>query len=304
MELWLLEKRPSGLMAPRKFRFKNNQVIVKHDHLLATEALAMVCPQRGILGWHEPLSFLRSIHINQSVTKRTELIEVPKRGQKVAAYRYQSQQVSTPNEYIVPTSASRARTEQEQLRILAAMRGIRRQTEKARKPTAPTEYWFDQDSRDQAVQVIRGLIQRARERVWLIDPYITDRVLYEFGLAVQQEDADLRVLTSKKDRDSDQGPSQKHQSLHELHRRVIYFDAQGYSFLVRLLSDKALHDRFLVIDQQVWMAGSSFDSIGDSAGMFVQLREPEPIIERLAALFESGKPLETWIKDHGGSNGD
>jgi hypothetical protein len=55
-----------------------------------------------------------------------------------------------------------------------------------------------------------------------------------------------------------------------------------------------IHDRFLVIDDEAWLLGSSFNKFGNRGTMLVKLHRPKPVIDILMDYWESDKtrPLE------------
>ena len=60
------------------------------------------------------------------------------------------------------------------------------------------------------------------------------------------------------------------------------FDRYSSKPEIRILGDSpGVHDRFLVIDGNVWFSGNSLNRIGERAGMIVKLPDPKPVVERL-----------------------
>ena len=56
-----------------------------------------------------------------------------------------------------------------------------------------------------------------------------------------------------------------------------------------------VHDRFLVIDGEVWLSGNSLSTLGQRAGMIVKLPDPDPVIRRLEAFWQDAKVLSEWL---------
>jgi hypothetical protein len=60
----------------------------------------------------------------------------------------------------------------------------------------------------------------------------------------------------------------------------------------------AVHDRFLVIDDQVWLTGNSLNSIGERAGMMISLPEPSVAVDKLNQVIHHAqrtKTLSDWV---------
>ncbi|MCL4545417.1 MAG: hypothetical protein M1118_12610 [Chloroflexi bacterium] len=60
-----------------------------------------------------------------------------------------------------------------------------------------------------------------------------------------------------------------------------------------------VHDRFLVIDDTVWLSGNSLHTLGERAGMLVKLGKPAPVINELQRVLgdERLTTLEEWIRN-------
>lgn len=65
---------------------------------------------------------------------------------------------------------------------------------------------------------------------------------------------------------------------------------------IRVLPGKSspIHDRFLVIDDEVWFSGNSLATLGERAGIIVRLPEPESVILRLESFWNSSPALSEW----------
>lgn len=60
-----------------------------------------------------------------------------------------------------------------------------------------------------------------------------------------------------------------------------------------------VHDRFLRIDDTVWLSGNSLHTLGQRAGMMVKLGEPASVIDELQRLIagERVTSLDAWIRN-------
>jgi hypothetical protein len=67
---------------------------------------------------------------------------------------------------------------------------------------------------------------------------------------------------------------------------------------VRVMAGKksAIHDRFFVVDDGVWLLGSSLNEFGSRGTMMVALHDPSPIRERLFEVWANADELELWLK--------
>lgn len=159
--------------------------------------------------------------------------------------------------------------------------------------------WFDEGSREEAVRLIHELLRAARARVMIADPYLGVTQLGQFLYAVHGSEVNVTLLTTnlafQPQRDS--GQTRAHllsffeQSLEELARH------QQLTPDVRIIPAASLHDRFLVIDDDVWFVGNSLNSLGEKASMIVKLPDPNEVIERLQGLAAKGKTLDAYLKE-------
>ena len=121
-----------------------------------------------------------------------------------------------------------------------------------------------------------------------------------FGHATRRADVDLRILTSAdglkemaKDDSNLNAGIQLQRALDET------FDNMCAKPKICVLSGKSspVHDRFLVIDGEVWLSGNSLSTLGQRAGMIVRLPEPDPVIKRLEAFWLDARVLSEWLSD-------
>jgi hypothetical protein len=64
---------------------------------------------------------------------------------------------------------------------------------------------------------------------------------------------------------------------------------------VRVISASSLHDRFLVVDDDVWFVGNSLNSLGEKASMIIRLPNPNEVIGRLHELSSKASTLDDYI---------
>ena len=66
-----------------------------------------------------------------------------------------------------------------------------------------------------------------------------------------------------------------------------------------MLGDKpAFHDRFIIVDNNVWLSGNSLADIGKRASILVQLQYPNQIINMYKQIIEDKNKclsLEEWL---------
>ena len=82
----------------------------------------------------------------------------------------------------------------------------------------------------------------------------------------------------------------------------------GYTINVDVMTgNNVFHDRFLIIDDQVWFSGNSLNKIGSRASMLIRLPNPYELLDYLDELKTNKDgavkriiPLEDWLKKREG----
>lgn len=155
--------------------------------------------------------------------------------------------------------------------------------------------WFEEGSRAEAVQLIREVLRAARTRVIIADPYLGNLQIGQFLYAVHGSEVTVTLLTT----DQAFNPT-----LTETKRALLESFRSGLEDLektqklkpdVKIIPSSSLHDRFLVVDEDVWFLGNSLNSFGEKASMIVRIPNPTEVIEQLEALGSKAPTLEAYI---------
>jgi hypothetical protein len=155
--------------------------------------------------------------------------------------------------------------------------------------------WFPEGSRDEAARFIRGLLRAARTRVMIADPYLGALQLGQFIYAVHGSEVSVTLLTTKLAFKPNSAETKR--GLLEAFKHILGDLNKHQQLLpdVRVISVSSLHDRFLVVDDDVWFVGNSLNSLGEKASMIVKLPNPNEVIERLQTLRSTAPSLDAYI---------
>jgi hypothetical protein len=159
------------------------------------------------------------------------------------------------------------------------------------------QHWFAEGSRAEAAQLVRELLRAARTRVIVADPYLGALQLGQFLYAVHGSEVSVTLLTTKHAFNPRPNSSDTKSSLLKAFEQSLD-DLNKHQQLtpdVRVISSSSLHDRFLVVDDDVWFVGNSLNSLGAKASMIVKLPDPNEVIERLHVLTEAAPKLDAYI---------
>lgn len=121
---------------------------------------------------------------------------------------------------------------------------------------------------------ILDTIRRATRTVWIVDPYMDETILRDYGAAVPERVL-LRLLTTKREQNATIVPAvQKWQQTYREQRPV-----EG-----RLAPKRRLHDRFIAIDgKEVWLLSQSLREFAEQAPATVVLFDPSLAADKLDA---------------------
>lgn len=244
--------------------------------------------QHGVLAYQPSSSFLRQMNLNLRVSSGKRLkVNVPlddsadsPRIEYEGARESELASSSVIGEVIDPGFGVRVAAEaSKRQRLAEAKRSGQR--------------WFDKNSRPEAMSLIQELLRGARTRVIIADPYLGALQLSQFLYSVHGSEVSVTLLTTKLALTSNtDSANSKGDAVEEFERNLENLKKhQKLSPDVRVLSSSSLHDRFLVIDDDVWFVGNSLNSLGTKGSMIVKLPDPHEVVERLRNLAAAAPTL-------------
>lgn len=159
-----------------------------------------------------------------------------------------------------------------------------------------------EEEKERAARIIKELIEGAKERCIICDPYFSRKDLLTYGIHVTSLNVVLKVITSAAFLKSkvDGKPESRQGDI--LYETIGSFSKHKINMKCYVLRGKKspLHDRFIVVDDKVYLLGSSLSEFGSRATTLYQIPDPSLLI-RQAELWMKDKaicpPLEEWIKN-------
>ena len=291
LRLEIVNQRPRGRLAPLVNDFADDPFVVfDFPSEIYSEEMSITHPDHGLLSWHEPLPILREIRTRMELPRRKKIVYVPTAGHRSSEYTYQVDEVEDGGEFVTGDPLLDA----DIISRLSEAEG-RRTRNKAAKDQ--DQIWFDRAPAD-AAQFVRKKIGDARVRIFFVDPYFDHRGLLAFGHARRRPGVNLRILTSARGLKEASAHDPNTDSGSLLGRTLDgTFKVSSTRPEIRVLRGKVppVHDRFLVVDGNVWFSGNSFSALGERAGMIVKLPDPEPVIARLEAFWRQAPILTDWL---------
>ncbi len=247
---------------------------------------------RGLIYTSGPHPFLRSIRLQMSIGGSTRRVVAPAR-RRSAAVQYDVT-VSAPDRPMIMGHSP-------------AMTGSKLFRDAERALTALTksaqQYWFDGDP-NIASAFVRGLLGRAQKRVRVIDLFFGAGEVAHYLPAVAHAESTLEVLTSReglgrRSKLTDEAGGYREQAAAlraEVERYVSSRLMNRTQVRVMTGARAEVHDRFLCVDDDIWLVGSSFNEFGSRGTMLVKLPEPDSVRTKLDAAWDGAVTLENVLE--------
>lgn len=287
------DNRPSGL---------NHNVInsikcgipfsIKHTEPVERSKLIIRDNQRGTIYWSEPNYYIRSMQMDFGVIGATRVVEYAGSGRRQSAGVQKVETVDVSSFSIGEDSQIRNASV-----ILSAGASWRR------KASAVEEKWF-RDTRKTAELHLQEIIKRAKKRLILLDNYITDRELRMFGLACGRRGVEICLLTSKITAKRMSSTTGETTNAEEMLRTLKQLEKspETHNISMRVMKGYAtgIHDRFIVVDDDVWFIGPSFSEFGIRGGLSVRLSQPSQVLSEILTemMDDRSTALVDWISDY------
>jgi hypothetical protein len=278
LTLTLFEERLGALGLFQTFEVGGDLMIGPSTNQLDHIGYVLSHVDRGLVDQQKPLPFLRAINWQIGISSRKIQIETrDDRSKGADTTQHQVDEVEYTSQNVVKFEPGYSKERSADSRFYENAQRRR----EARLGDRQELQWFD--CPEDARKFVRDLISRANEAVLIVDPYADGLDLFNFGHFVRRRDIGIRVLTSrlpfKTDEDMRAGFVEALRTFGE--RGVPVPD-------IRLLpggQNPPIHDRFLVIDKNVWFSGNSLNAIGERASVMVKILNPADVRERLEHWF-------------------
>jgi hypothetical protein len=271
----------------------------------ARSSVEIISRSRGVIGIEAAAGFWRSVRVESRLLSPKGAVVVPGRRKVEASATHPIVRWEPGSPRVGQPAAMSPEMRAIELKMRRATRSKDAQPEGFARGEDGDERLFFQD-RENAVRSVRGLVARAQTIVVFIDPFFSHIDVRQFALATQYQGVAVHILVGRGDNlwrsasaeDSDQKlPGDAFAE--DLHALAEELKRLGLPLPdVKLMGDKArtYHDRFLVIDDDVWHVGHSFNQLGESeVSMATRLRYPDEIHDWITEDIDRATPfLEGW----------
>lgn len=279
-------------------------LLIPHKGKLHQAGLVLSHERHGVLLQQPLTSFFRQISSRISSSSIINLISVPSTDKDnapvttYAAAGYLNNDVTVIGEGVTVV--------EERVTRSAGRRSLRRQSKRYE------QQWFAAGDRAEALTFVRTKLGSARERIIIADPYFDKLQIQQLLHAVPQGDCEVNILTNA---DVFKGSKKKNcfkrktigsdgvtrlQKVQEfegaLTQLLSTHQLDNLTILVAEHADAKFHDRFLIVDHNAWLLGSSLNSLGTQPTMVIRIPNPQVVITEITILMKKSKPFADYLK--------
>ncbi len=320
LQLIIQEHRPSGTGKWLQISIKDPILHIGLNNIFPSSSVFVFDDQRGLLFEEGPATFLSSISLGVGASSTIRKVYD---GDKKLLY-----EVPVTNEEMPvivgdgPPSTSG----------LDLMQNIKQTIDERRLVASSGERWFrggNEQYQEEAVRLMHTLIQPASQNIIIVDPYFRASELH-FVLRVSNIKVPIKILSSAevlKEHVSEEETLSK--DILKLVRKRLSKDSYLHSFLskriqvthgdqllnalnnlsssksinkieVHVMSGKRpeIHDRFLLVDNKVWLIGSSLNELGSRGTMITSVASAKLIKKELEVAWNRADALDVWLQKH------
>jgi hypothetical protein len=300
LSIHVAERRVDGWSSVRTVPLRSGTSVKLENPQWCYEiGYALVCPKRGLLRFFEPGLWIEQVGVGIHASNTTLMVEVPAGGRRKPAKTVPVMRFHKG----IQVSVGSALDDAVRKRLIAARERRKTREKRSKAPQrlfgrlrSETSEDEIQKKRQEAEDFVAGLVSRAQRRVLFVDPFFGVRETRLFALRVSNSNVTVRILTGQL------GLLAPGESRHE--RSLLAADLVHLANLakqkpvvvpiVRVMpggETPAIHDRYLVVDDEVWHCGPSFNELGDRLGVMVRLPDPITIRRAINAVWSQSTLL-------------
>jgi hypothetical protein len=281
LEIVIRDVRSSGIGTTYRQNFKSRVNCFNMQDVIVKSSYDIYSKKHGLIHTSSPKPFIRSLVIRSNILSGSRKV-IMRDGR----------------EYKVPITSGESLTQRNESSLKPGC-VIMQHLVSDLKASQVEENWFDCVS--EAEEFLREKIKLANKTARFIDPYFGADDLFKFALAIGNYSCKIEILSSvyfarkkvEEGKEVRQGQLM-YDNLHNINQKE-----KTNPFKVRLMTGKKpdIHDRFLIIDNSVWLLGSSYNEFGSRGTMAIKLKNPEPIIGKIEEVWIRSKGLNEWVNE-------
>jgi hypothetical protein len=284
LDLSIRDDRPSGLGTLCRVPLHQPMIRLAFDHSTILHSEMVQDRERGMLLASKTGGFRGGINFSVMVGPTpTRIVQVP--GGKPYEVPLQvpaSGHISVGGSDQPPQASSR-------LQAASFARG--------KRGRAGGQRWFH-GAEEEARLALRELLYDANRDVLIVDPYFGAAELNSFAPAVGKIDVPVFVLGSSMHLINKVAKGAEVENWEPLLVQLQHITSQPYANKIstRVMEGKEspIHDRFFVVDDRIWLLGSSLNKFSIRGTVMVELPDPAPIREKLFEAWHQAEEFEIW----------
>lgn len=282
----LHRNRPRGAEAPIWFPLTGKHLI-ELPHEPETFSYDVVHDRRGLVVQDPTMCFLEGVNISIGTVMTTRNVTIAASGDRPED-TYSVPLLNEPDIVRLATNPQGVTA----AKVLAANYARRE------KRVSPYQQWFEGDA-DAAAKTLRELIKATRTSAWIVDPYFDETELGRFALAVGHTSAPIKILTSaeglRTNAKRDSMPAGAR--LGARAQAVMRGPGAQEQIEIRVMAGVRpdVHDRFLMVDDALWLLGSSLNEFGSRGTMLVAIPDPRTVSGKIQEAWGRAMALDDWL---------
>ncbi|HEY9683444.1 MAG TPA: VPA1262 family N-terminal domain-containing protein [Oculatellaceae cyanobacterium] len=253
--------------------------------------IEIFCPSRGPLYQFKAGSFIHKISVTTAAQVATAQVNVPPRKKNQQGYSYVTP-VYQRSQRTITSPATSAQPADATLRLGTLYKQRINKTGEQRPETSVEQLSMDEfislaNTRQKSVAFVKQLIENAQKQVVIVDPFFGSIDLAEFALANVYTGVSVSALIDsrnlkQKDADGVVPGQLLFDSIQQIAPNLTKIGKTVPEIKQVNEMTRKYHDRFLVIDDDVWHLGHSLNQIGmTETSMLSKLRLPTQIKEQI-----------------------
>ena len=292
LKLIAAERQPFGVMNIKEYPVNNPEMKILLAGKAAKFVTAFFCERRGFLEYTNFSNFVRAICISMEIIYATREVNLPDSDESYQASLIEDETINIGDKVTDNVI---------DLGQKLTLRSWKKKQEQLSEKL--NQHFFLNDMQKDATEFIAKIIRSSRQRVIIVDPYFAIMELYKYIFRIASRQVEIEIITSteilKEKSDSDKYLKKGQILWQEIKKHEKSISKSPISVYV-MTGKPLIHDRFLVVDDQVWFSGNSLNHIGERASMIIKLANPDEVLELIDAVKNNKdrvKTLEEWANN-------
>ena len=250
-------------------------------------AYAVVESNKNLIDYSDFNPYLRELVFGVNIAGPTHNIKI-NGGDSYEVSKYSHEEIHLKDDKDVPELA-------------LSTKNVSLNWKKKEQKKSENQFIFYKDNN--AKDFVRKIINSAYKSIDIIDPYFGNEELLNYMPAASNSGVEINILTGPEHlRTMAPGSNEcigdiMLRKQKELRERKLLIDIT----IAVTGHEMPFHDRFIIVDnKEVWLSGTSFNSLGTRASSLIKLYSPEDVIAKLAEIKSSAtiSHLEDWLNNH------